>query len=130
MILLNTKYCDTTFSYIQTIDEIKHTKEYDIIYFLFDEKLCLYAKNNDLSYMVVAKSIKECILANELGARYILLKNTNSHSINNKILKRYMKVAQNYLFDSKIIFEIDSLDEIDKIATSNIDGIYLKTDIC
>jgi hypothetical protein len=121
MILLNTKYCDKTFVNISSISEIKNTKECDILYFVFNDELCLYAKNNQLSYMVIVKNAKELILANKLEARYILIQNAN-----NKILKKYMQIAQNYLFDSKIICEINSLDDINKIAKTNVDGIYLK----
>jgi len=121
LILLNTKYCNHTFVNIKNIGDIKNTKADDIICFEFDEELCLYAKNNNLSYMVSIKDIKESILANHLNARYILLKNVKI-----KEIKKYMKIAQNYLFDSKIICQIYTIDKISKIAKTNIDGIFLE----
>ncbi len=121
LILLNTKYCNHTFVNIKNIGDIKNTKADDIICFEFDEELCLYAKNNNLSYMVSIKDIKESILANHLNARYILLKNAKI-----KEIEKYMKIAQNYLFDSKIICQIYTIDKINKIAKTNIDGIFLE----
>jgi len=121
MILLNTKYSNHTFVNIKNIGDIKNTKADDIICFDYDEELCLYAKNNNLSYMVSIKDIKESILANHLNARYILLKNAKI-----KEIEKYMKIAQNYLFDSKIICQIDTIDKINKIAKTNIDGIFLE----
>ena len=121
MILLNTKYSNDNFVNIQSISDIKNTKADDIVCFEFDDKLCMYAKDNNLPYMVKIQDIKESILANHLNARYILLPN-----VDNATIEQYMQIAQNYLFDSKIICQIDSIDDINKIAQTNIDGIFLK----
>jgi len=74
MILLNTKYSNDNFVNIQSISDIKNTKADDVVCFEFDDKLCMYAKDNNLPYMVKIQDIKESILANHLNAIKCILR--------------------------------------------------------
>ena len=64
-------------------------------------------------------SIKEAIYANSLNAKYIISEK--------ELAKAIQKIADNYMFDSKILAVIETNDEIEEIAQSEIDGIIYKS---
>lgn len=79
----------------------------------FDGELMRYLAQNAVCYSVVVKSVHELILANALGAAYILT--TDPY--------RDQPIAQNYLFDAKLLVLIEDIAQIDTLAKSNIDGV-------
>jgi len=103
---------------ISSIDEIKNTKANSLISFRYNENLLTYSYENELDYAVVVFSIKEGIYANNLNARYIVCEKNLS--------KEIQKIADNYMFDSKVLAVIESSDEIEEIAQNEIDGIIYK----
>ena len=103
---------------IDSIEEIKNTKANSTLIFTFDEKLLKYCFENNLNFAVLINSIKEAIYSNSLGAKYIIC---------SKILaKDIQKIAENYMYDSKILAIITSNDEFEEITESQIDGIIYK----
>ena len=64
---------------------------------------------------VKTTSIKEAVYANAMGAKYILP--------SAEILQSVQKLAENYLFDSKVLALIENEDEIEQLALKNIDGV-------
>jgi len=127
MIILLDEYisCEK-FSFINSIDEVKDTLSNSTVMLNFDKELMLYCIQNNIQYGVNTQTIKEVIYANGLGARYILPTNT--------LLKTSQKLADNYMFDSKIIAKITNENEIEKYAIDEIDGVIfydkLEIDIC
>lgn len=103
---------------VTNIDEIKSTKPNSTIIFDFDETLLKYSFENNLKYMVVVDDIKQSIYANSLNARYIICKKS--------LAKKIQKIADNYMFDSKILAFIKSNDELEEIALEQIDGVIYK----
>ena len=103
---------------ISSIDEIKNTKANSLISFRYNENLLTYSYENDLYYAVVISSIKEAIYANNLNARYIICQK--------ELAKDIQKIADNYMFDSKVLAVIQTSDEIEEIALNEIDGIIYK----
>jgi hypothetical protein len=73
---------------------------------------------NNINFAVIVNSIKESIYANSLNAKYILPKK--------RVLESIQKVAENYMFDSKILATIQDEDEIENIALKQIDGVIYK----
>ena len=86
-----------------------------------DKKLLEYINTQDISFALHVKSIKDACLANALGAKFIVVDDTISKEIQN--------IATEYLFDSKIILQIQNEDEIEKAAKNFIDGVVLKEGI-
>ncbi len=76
--------------------------------------LFLQEKNN-LSNAVVVSSIKEAIYCNALNSKYIIC--------DKKLAKAIQKIADNYMFDSKVLAIIEDSEEIEKIALNEIDGV-------
>ncbi|MAC82773.1 MAG: hypothetical protein CL624_01430 [Arcobacter sp.] len=119
MILIGDKLIPyTDICSISTVEDIKNTKANSFISFGYNEKLLTYCFENDLDYVVIVTSIKEAIYANSLNARYIVCEKILAKSI--------QKIADNYMFDSKVLAQIESSDEIEEIALNEIDGIIYK----
>jgi len=102
------------FSFIDSISNIEHTPPNSILIFNYNENLLLYTKKNYLKTAIIVKSIKEAVYCNALNSRFIIC--------NKKLARNLQKIADNYMFDSKILAIIESCDEIEKIALEQIDG--------
>ena len=103
---------------ISSVKEIKDSKENSIISFRYNENLLTYSSSNSLNYAVEVSSIKEAIYANSLNAYYIIC--------SKQLALDVQKIADNYMFDSKILAIITSNNEIEEIAQNEIDGIIYK----
>ncbi|MEA3554193.1 MAG: hypothetical protein U9R39_07335 [Campylobacterota bacterium] len=119
MIIIGDNYINyENISVINSIEDIKLTKPNTTVVFEFDKDLMKYCNQNDLNYAVKIVSIKESIYANNLNARYILP--------DNKLLEVVQKIAENYMFDSKILATIEKEQSIEDIALKSIDGVIFK----
>ena len=119
MILMGDKLIPyTDFFNISSIDDIKNTKSNSLVSFRYNENLLTYSSENELDYAVIISSIKEAIYANNLNARYIVCEK--------ELAKDIQKIADNYMFDSKVLAVIETSDEIEEIAQNEIDGIIYK----
>ena len=104
--------------FISSKDEIKNTKANSTIAFGYNEELLKYSLENSLSSAVEVKTIKEAIYVNALEGKYIIAEKNLAISL--------QKIADNYMFDSKILALIDSNDEFEEVANSEIDGVIYK----
>ena len=100
---------------ISSVEDIKNTKANSIISFRYNESLLTYCFENELKYAVIVRSIKEAIYANSLDAMYIICEK--------ELSKDVQKIADNYMFDSKVLAIIQSNEELEEIAKNEIDGI-------
>lgn len=103
---------------ILSIQEIKNTKANSIISFGYNENLLTYASSNELNFAVIVSSLKEAIYANSLKAEYIIC--------DKQLAINVQKIADNYMFDSKVLAIIESDEEIEEIAQNEIDGIIYR----
>lgn len=107
---------------VTKIEDIKKTLPNSTVLFDFiDKEVLEYCKEQSLPFSLHVKSIKEACIANALGAKYIIVEDAISKNIQN--------IATEYMFDSKILVEIDSEDSIEKIAINSIDGVVFKKSI-
>jgi hypothetical protein len=119
MILIGDKLIPyTDFFNILSVDDIKNTKANSLISFRYNENLLSYSFENELDYAVIVSSITQAIYANSLNATYIVC--------DKEISKDIQKIADNYMFDSKVLAMIKSSTEIEEIALNEIDGIVYK----
>ena len=119
MIIIGDNYIPyENISVINSIEEIKSTKPNTTVVFDFDKDMMKYCMENDINYAVKIVSVKESIYANNLNARYILP--------NNELLEIVQKIAENYMFDSKILATIQNEESIEDIAIQSIDGAIFK----
>jgi len=103
------------FFFISSIDDIKNTNPNCTLIFDYDESLLTYCFKNDLDCAVVIKNIKQSIYCNALKAKYTIC--------DKEIAVKIEKIAENYMFDSKVLSIIEDSDEIEQIALLQIDGI-------
>ncbi len=100
---------------IDSIKDISSTKPQATALFDFDLEILKYTQTNDINSAVIVNNIKEVIYASSLNARYIIVENNLS--------KVAQKIADNYMFDSKILVIIKDENEIEQSAIDEIDGI-------
>lgn len=100
------------------VEDIKNTPSNSTILFDFEEEKLTFSYKNKINSAVVITSIKEAIYSNSLGVRYIICQK--------ELAIRVQKIAENYMFDSKILAIIESSDEIESIALNEIDGVIYK----
>ncbi len=119
MIIIGDKLVPSAkFFKISNIDEIKNTEANSTLYFLFNDEILKYCFENSLDFAVKIESIKEAIYANALNAKYIIAEK--------KLAKKIQKIAENYMFDSKVLAIIETNDEFEDIAKVEIDGVIYK----
>lgn len=99
---------------VKLIEDIRNTKANSTVLFFFDEGLTKYCYENELSFAVIVSSIKEAIYSNSLGAKYIIS--------SKQLAKKLQKIADNYMYDSKILAIISTNDEFEEVAKNEVDG--------
>lgn len=110
-----------SFYQIKSIAQIAQTPSNGLLLFDFDIELCTYANTQNLSFALHVKNIKELVLANALGAKYFIV--DKSLAINAQ------KVADDYLFDGKIMLLSMDESDIEFVALNAIDGIIFEESI-
>ena len=103
---------------IKNIKDIENTKANSTVLFDFNEEILTYCYKNELFCAVVVNSIKEAIYCNNLNVKYIISEKELSIEL--------QKIADNYMYDSKILAIIDSNEELEQVAKLEIDGIIYK----
>lgn len=103
---------------IKNIKDIENTKANSTVLFDFEEEILTYCYKNELFCAVVVNSIKEAIYCNNLNVKYIISEKELSIEL--------QKIADNYMYDSKILAIIDSNEELEQVAKLEIDGIIYK----
>jgi len=106
------------FSKVFSIEDIKSTKTDDIVLLELltnSHSTAQYCQSNGIVYAVFAKTLEDAIFANALGAAYLICEEDAALMI--------QPIAQEYLFDTRILVLIHNDKEISQIAKSGIDGV-------
>ena len=106
------------FCKVFSIEDIKNsdTKSVVLLEPLVDShSFARYCQENSISYAVVVNGLTDAIFANALGASYMICEEDEALMI--------QPVAQEYLFDTRILVLIHNEKEISKIARGGIDGV-------
>lgn len=91
------------FNLIQTVEDILN---FDNLIFEYNENFIKNAKNSGKTYSVIVRNLNEAILANALKAKFIIIEKNNI-----SIVKEVVKLAEFYLFDSKIAIIIENYEK-------------------
>lgn len=110
--------------------------------FIYDESLIQKAQKAGVKFGILAQNVDEILLANALSAKFILIDgadflnsanpNAKNQALKNakisakKLAKKASKMAEFYLFDSKILLITNSLEKLDKAYKMGVDGVILK----
>ncbi len=101
-----------------SLDDIEKTTPKDIL--LLEPlnvsiDLAKHSQKNSLPFAVTVNTLKEAILANAIGANFILCQYEQAIDI--------QKIANEYMFESRILVLINSEREIETMAHFGIDGV-------
>ena len=110
--------------HVQSIESISNTPPSSIIYLEFSEEnldIIEHANSNQIEFALNIQDITELIYASALGAKYIL--------VSREMAKTAQDIAENYLFDAKILVHITDTDEIEEMALLGIDGVIFSNAI-
>ena len=110
-------------AYIVGIDDIKSTKPNSIVVFKYDMEILKYCDTNNILCGVIIDTITQSIFANSLNALYQIIEDSD-------FAKKIQNIAENYLYDSKILQIIKNDKEIENIALDGIDGVIYKGVLC
>ena len=125
MLIFGNEYIESPqFIAISTIEEIAATTPNDILYlqeFKAPYSLAKHCASNNLPYAINVNSIQEALFANALNASYIIAKIA--------LAKQLQSIADNYLWDSKVLAIISNDDELETIAKASIDGAIYQNHI-
>jgi hypothetical protein len=77
--------------------------------------LAKHSKENSLPFAITVNTLKEAILANAIGATFILCQYEQAIDI--------QKIANEYMFESRILVLINTEREIETMAHFGIDGV-------
>ncbi len=126
MIIIGHPWIESSrFSKVFSKEDIKNSKVDDIVLLepLVDAiDLAKYCQNNDIPYAVAVNTLNEAIFANALDANYMICEEDEACVI--------QPIAQEYLFDTKILVLVHEEKDISKIARSGIDGVIFAEAIC
>jgi len=106
------------FYHIEDIDTIISTPPNSTIYLDFDEKnldIIDYANLNNIHFALHVKDITQIVYASALGAGFIV--------VQKELAKTAQNLANNYLFDAKILVKIEDNSEIEELAILGVDGV-------
>ncbi len=125
MLIFGHRFLDTqSFFHVQSIEAIENTPPSSTIFVEFLESnldIIKHLKNNQINFTLGVKNIEELIYASALEASFIL--------VPKEILLSAQNIANNYLFDAKILVMIEDESEIETMATSGIDGVIFSNAI-
>ncbi|MEA3228061.1 MAG: hypothetical protein U9P38_03195 [Campylobacterota bacterium] len=125
MIIFGHRFIESdVFYHVLDVDSIRCTPPSSTLYIDFDEndlEIINHANLNKVSMAITISTITELIYAASLGAKYIVVPKNRADIM--------QKIAENYLFDAKILVLIEHEKEIEEFAIMGVDGVLFSTAI-
>lgn len=119
MLFFGHRFIDSeNFYHIPNIDAIKNTPPSSTIYVEFSEDnldIIKHAIKNSVNIAVEVTDVTQVVYASALGVSFII--------VSKKLAKTAQNLAENYLFDAKILVYIEDEDEIEELAILGVDGV-------
>jgi len=112
------------FYHIENIDAVLNTPSSSVVFLEFTEQnldIIEHLNSNEILFSLSVKNITEIIYASELGGSFIVVDKT--------LAKTAQDIANNYLFDAKILVRIENESEIEEMALLSIDGVIFSNGI-
>jgi len=121
MLIFNHPWIESPKFYrVDTVKDIDNTPPNSIVSLStlpYSIDIAKYCQKNLVPFAIDIDSIKNSIFANILGAKYIIC--------SPKLAKEIMPIAQNYLFDTRVLATISQENEIEDMAKVGVDGVIL-----
>ena len=106
---------------VVSVEEIAKTPSKAVVLFDFEPKMATYCVAQNVSFALQVRHIKELVLANVLGASYFI--------VDKSLAMHAQKIADDYLFDGKVLLLSNDDNEIEFTASHAIDGILFEAGI-
>ena len=122
MKILEKHFCNEEFTYVKTLEDIKNSPSNNTLIFEYcDSSLELYnfCKINNIAFGVIVSDIKELIFCLNFNVKYVFCDTI-------KKAKKFQKIVEDYLYDTKIVLFVDDFSNIEEIVSYQIDAIKLK----
>ena len=106
------------FRKVFSIENIQQSKSDEIVLLepLVDSHTyAQHCQDNNIAFAVVVNTLDDALFSNALGAKYIICEEDDALMI--------QPIAQEYLFDARILVLIHSEKDISKIARGGVDGV-------
>lgn len=107
-----------SFYHTQSIESIDNTPPSSTIYIEFSEKnldIISFASNSAIPMALHVRNITELLYASSFGALYIV--------VEKELAKTAQNIAQNYLFDAKVLVFVTDESEIEELGLLGVDGV-------
>ena len=118
MIIIGHRFIPSkNFYHVQDIDAINNTPPSSCITVEFNEQnldIINHATLNNVELALSVKNVTELIYAANLGATYII--------VEKELAQSAQKIANEYLFDAKLLVSIQNEEEIETLALQSVDG--------
>ena len=125
MLIFGHRFIDSeNFYHIDSIDSIQNTPPSSTLFVKFSEENLDIIKHITINSMQLAlevKDITQIVYANSLEASFIV--------VCKNLAKTAQDLAQNYLFDAKVLVSIDDEEDIEELALLGVDGIIFSNAI-
>jgi len=119
MLIYGHRFIDSnSFYHVLDIDSISNTPPSSTIFVEFSEEnlnLINHITINSITLAVEVKDVTQLIYASSLGASFIV--------IQKDLASIAQEIANNYLFDAKVLVKIDDEEEIEELAILGVDGV-------
>ncbi len=112
------------FYHIPNIEALENTPPSSSIFLPFEEEsldIIEHLRNNDIPFILQVNTITEIIYASSLGSSCIV--------VSKELSKTAQNIANNYLFDAKILVMIEDESEIEEMALLGVDGVLFSNAI-
>jgi hypothetical protein len=113
-----------SFYHVLDIDSIKNTPPSSVVHIEFKEEnldIINHAQVNQIRTSICCKTITELVYASALGASFIIVRED--------LAVQATKVANDYLFDAKVLVLIEDENEIEALALAGVDGVIFSNAI-
>ncbi len=125
MLLFGHRFIESeNFYHVQSIDSIQNTPPSSTILVDFKEENLDVIKHitlNSIPLALQVQNITQIVYASSLGALYIV--------ISKELAKTAQNIADNYLFDAKILVHVEDEEDIEELALLGVDGVIFSNAI-
>ena len=113
-----------SFYHVSDIDSISNTPPSSVVHIEFSEEnldIISHANLNQITTSICANSIRDLIYASALKAAFIV--------VHKELAKDAKNIADEYLYDAKILVLIEEENDIEELATIGVDGVIFSNAI-
>ncbi len=113
-----------SFYHIMDIEAIVKTPPSSTLFVDFNENnldIIKHLNDNGISFVLSVTNITELVYASTLNAKYIC--------IATELAKTAQSIAEDYMFDAKILVQIEDEEEIEELILLGVDGVLFSNAI-